>query len=47
MFKYAAMFGGILIMCVPEDTSNLRLFLQGSAGLALFILGSWMFLEEK
>jgi hypothetical protein len=46
MLKYVLMFGGLFIMCVPEDVSLLRFALQGGFGLALFIRGVMLSLDE-
>jgi hypothetical protein len=46
MFKYVAVFVGILIMCVPEDTSMLRFAFQGLIGLTIFGFGMVAILDE-
>lgn len=46
MFPYITMIAGILIMCVPEEASGLRFFLQGGFGLCLFGLGVLLANEE-
>ena len=45
--KYALMIAGILVMCVPEDASVRRFVVQGAFGLALFVRGVLMALEES
>lgn len=41
MFKYAAMIIGLIVMItVPEDSSLLRLAVQGFIGLAIFMVGA-------
>ena len=47
MFKYVAIFVGILIMCVPEDASMLRFAFQGLIGLAIFTVGIISMLNEE
>ena len=47
MTKYVLIFGGILTMCVPDDASLVRFALQGALGLALFITGIVLTLEEQ
>ena len=44
--KYALMIAGILMMCVPEDANLMRFAMQGAFGLALFIRGVMLALEE-
>jgi hypothetical protein len=44
--KYALMFAGLFVMCVPEDTSFLRFALQGGLGLMMFI-GGWALAMEE
>jgi len=46
MLKYVLMFGGLFIMCVPEDAGFLQFALQGAFGLALFIRGVMLSLDE-
>ena len=46
MFKYVAVFVGIFIMCVPEDTSMLRFAFQGLIGLMVFGFGIVAILDE-
>lgn len=46
MLKYVLIFTGLLTMCVPEDASFLRFALQGAFGLALFIRGVMLMLDE-
>lgn len=45
--KYALMFVGILAMCVPEDANMMQLVMQGTFGLAMFIRGVFLALEEE
>ncbi len=47
MTKYVLIFGGILTMCVPDDASLVQFALQGALGLALFITGMVMTLNEQ
>ncbi len=47
MTKYVLIFGGILTMCVPDDASLVQFALQGALGLALFIAGMVMTLNEQ
>lgn len=47
MFKYAAMIVGLITMCVPEDASFLRFAVQGLAGLAIFVIGVLLALDEE
>lgn len=47
MFKYVAMIVGLLTMCVPEEVSLTRFFIQGFAGLAIFGLGVLLTLDEQ
>lgn len=47
MFKYAVMFIGLIVACVPEDAGMLRFALQGLAGLSIFSLGVFMSLNEQ
>lgn len=44
--KYLLMIVGILVMCVPDDASWLQFALQGAVGLAMFITGVILTLEE-
>ena len=44
--KYLLMIVGILVMCVPDDASWLQFVLQGAIGLAMFITGVILTLEE-
>jgi hypothetical protein len=46
MFKYVAMIAGLIIMCVPEDAGFLRFALQGFGGLSIFMLGTFLALDE-
>ena len=46
MFKYVAMIAGLIIMCVPEDAGFLRFALQGLSGLSIFMLGTFLALDE-
>lgn len=43
---YILMLIGILTMCVPEDASLMRFAIQGAFGLALFICGVMLALED-
>lgn len=45
--SYVFMIVGLLTACVPEDTSLTRLFVQGSFGLLIFILGVALALDEQ
>jgi membrane-bound ClpP family serine protease len=45
--KYLLMIVGILIICVPDDASFLQFALQGAIGLAMFITGVVLALDEK
>jgi len=47
MTKYVLIFGGILTMCVPDDASLVQFALQGALGLALFITGIVLVLDDK
>lgn len=47
MFKYAVMFIGLIVMCVPEDAGMLRFALQAFTGLGIFSLGVFMSLNEQ
>jgi predicted Na+-dependent transporter len=44
--KYLLMIVGILVMCVPDNASWLQFVLQGAVGLAMFITGVILTLEE-
>ena len=44
--KYLLMIVGILVMCIPDDASWLQFVLQGAIGLAMFITGVILTLEE-
>lgn len=44
--KYALMIAGLLVMCVPEDADMMRFAMQGAFGVALFIRGVFLALEE-
>ena len=44
--KYLLMIVGILVMCIPDDASWLQFALQGAIGLAMFITGVILTLEE-
>jgi predicted Na+-dependent transporter len=44
--KYLLMIVGILVLCVPDDAGWLQFALQGSVGLAMFITGVILTLEE-
>ena len=48
MFKYAAMIIGLIVMIsVPEDSSLLRLAVQGFIGLAIFMVGAFDAITEE
>jgi len=47
MFKYVAMIVGLFTMCVPEDASFTRFFIQGLAGLTIFGLCVLLALDEQ
>ncbi len=47
MTKYVLIFAGIFTMCVPDDASLVQFALQGALGLALFITGMVMTLNEQ
>lgn len=38
---------GLLIMCVPEDASPLRVAVQGGAGLIIFMSGIGLLIEKN
>jgi len=40
------MIVGILVLCVPDDAGWLQFALQGAVGLAMFITGVILTLEE-
>jgi predicted Na+-dependent transporter len=44
--KYLLMIVGILVLCVPDDAGWLQFVLQGAIGLAMFITGVILTLEE-
>lgn len=44
--KYLLMIVGILVMCIPDDAGWLQFVLQGAIGLAMFITGVILTLEE-
>ena len=44
--KYLLIIAGILVMCVPDNASWLQFALQGAIGLAMFITGVILTLEE-
>lgn len=44
--KYLLMIVGILVLCIPDDASWLQFVLQGAIGLAMFITGVILTLEE-
>lgn len=46
MIKYVLMIVGILVMCVPEDATILRLIIQGLFGLDLFASGVYLAIRE-
>ena len=45
--KYALIFAGLFVMCVPEDASFLRFALQAAFGMMMFIAGIALMLEEE
>ena len=45
--KYALMFAGLIVMCVPEDAGFLRFSVQSAFGLMMFIGGVALMLEEE
>jgi hypothetical protein len=47
MFKYAAVFIGLIVMCVPEDASMLRFAFQGLVGLSIFMVGIISLINEE
>ena len=47
MTKYVLIFTGIFIMCVPDDASLVQFALQGALGLALFITGIVLVLDDE
>jgi predicted Na+-dependent transporter len=44
--KYLLMIVGILVLCIPDDASWLQFAVQGAIGLAMFITGVILTLEE-
>jgi predicted Na+-dependent transporter len=44
--KYLLMIVGILVLCIPDDAGWLQFALQGAIGLAMFITGVILTLEE-
>jgi predicted Na+-dependent transporter len=44
--KYFLIIAGILTMCIPDNASWLQFVLQGAVGLAMFITGVILTLEE-
>ncbi len=44
---YFLMFGGLLVMCVPEEAGFLQFAVQGAVGFALFFTGVVKALDEK
>ena len=44
--KYLLMIVGILVLCIPDDAGWLQFVLQGAIGLAMFITGVILTLEE-
>jgi predicted Na+-dependent transporter len=44
--KYLLMIVGLLVLCVPDDAGWLQFALQGAVGLAMFITGVILTLEE-
>lgn len=48
MFKYAAVFIGLMVMItIQEDSSLLQLAVQGFVGLAIFAVGSINLISEQ
>jgi hypothetical protein len=47
MLPYFLLIGGIMTMCVPDDTSLTRFLIQGCIGFAMFIIGVAMLEEES
>ena len=45
--KYALMFAGLFVMCVPEEAGFLRFALQGGLGFMMFIGAVALMLEEE
>ena len=45
--KYALIFAGLFVMCVPEDASFLRFALQAAFGMMIFVSGIALMLEEE
>ena len=45
--KYALMFAGLIVMCVPEDAGFLRFAAQAALGLMIFVSGIALMLEEE
>jgi hypothetical protein len=45
--KYVLIILGILVMCVPDNAGWLQFTLQGAVGLALFITGVVLALDEQ
>jgi len=46
MVKYFLIIAGILTMCIPDNASWLQFALQGTVGLAMFITGVVLVLDE-
>ena len=44
--KYFLIIAGILVMCIPDSAGWLQFILQGAIGLAMFITGVILTLEE-
>ena len=44
--KYLLMIVGSLVLCIPDDASWLQFAVQGAIGLAMFITGVILTLEE-
>ena len=44
--KYFLIIAGILVLCIPDDAGWLQFALQGAIGLAMFITGVILTLEE-
>jgi hypothetical protein len=47
MLKYLMIFGGIMLMCIPDDAGFLQFLIQGSIGLAVFITGILQLIDEN
>ena len=45
--SYVLMIVGLIVMCVPEETSLTRFFIQGIAGLIVFLIGVLLSQDEQ